>query len=92
MTAFAPNVYVLDSVVTSATASTVLKQCTDAVRQGTRVLDFHRVEELDSAALALIIECRRAAERAGVALRCVNLPDNLKSLASLYGVLYLIPQ
>lgn len=92
MTPLSQNACVLESVVTSTTASAVLKQCLDAIRQGTRVLDFHRVEEMDSAAIALIIECRREADRTGVALRCVNLPDNLKSLASLYGVLDLIPQ
>lgn len=92
MTATAQDACVLDTVVTSATASAALSQCADAIRQGARVLDFHRVNEMDSAALALIIECRREAERAGIALRCVNLPNNLISLASLYGVLDLIPQ
>lgn len=92
MTTLAQDAWVLDTVVTSATASAALKQCADAIRQGARVLDFHRVNEMDSAVLALIIECRREAERTGVALRCINLPTNLKSLASLYGVLELIPQ
>ncbi len=92
MTAAENAICVLGATVTMSTAAGVLKTCTDAIRQGARVIDFHQVDEMDSAALGLMIECRREAERAGLALRCINLPVNLKSLATLYGVLDLIPQ
>jgi len=86
------SICVVATAVTIPTAASVLKTCTEAIRNGARIIDFHQVNEVDSAALGLIIECRREAERAGTALRCINLPANLKSLATLYGVLDLIPQ
>ncbi|BBP03665.1 hypothetical protein TPL01_23130 [Sulfuriferula plumbiphila] len=92
MTAAENAICVLGAAVTISTTSSVLKACTEAIRQGARVIDFHQVNEVDSAALGLIIECRREAEHAGLALRCINLPANLRSLATLYGVLDLIPQ
>lgn len=92
MTAAENAICVLGATVTMSTAAGVLKTCADAIRQGARIIDFHQVNEMDSAVLGLMIECRREAERAGVALRCINLPANLKSLATLYGVLDLLPQ
>lgn len=92
MTAGASHIYVLGTAVTISNATSSLKDCTDAIKQGARIFDFHQVDEVDSAVLALIIECRREAEAAGLALRCINLPANLSSLAKLYGVLDLIPQ
>lgn len=53
-------------------------------------LDFSGATELDSSALALILEYRRAAEAAGRRLSVVNVPASLKTLADLYGVTDLI--
>ena len=53
-------------------------------------LDFSGVEEVDSSALALILEYRRAAESAGKRVSVCNLPASLKTLADLYGVTDLI--
>ncbi len=49
-------------------------------------LDLSGVTEVDSAAVSLLFEWRRAALAAGRSIRYVNLPDNLTSLAKLYGV------
>ena len=49
-------------------------------------LDLAAVTEVDSAAVSLLLEWRRAAQRASRRIRFVNLPDNLQSLAQLYGV------
>lgn len=92
MTAVENAICVLDAEVTISTITQVLKSSTEAIRQGANIIDFHQVNEVDSAALALIIECRREAEQVGVELRCINLPANLRGLATLYGVLDLIPQ
>jgi phospholipid transport system transporter-binding protein len=54
------------------------------------VLDFSGATEVDSSALALILEYRRAAESAGKRLSIVNVPASLKTLADLYGVTDLI--
>ena len=53
-------------------------------------VDLAAVTEVDSAALSLLLEWRREAGRNGRRIRYLNLPDNLKSLADLYGVLELI--
>jgi phospholipid transport system transporter-binding protein len=53
-------------------------------------VDFSGVTELDSSAIALILEYRRAAESAGRRLTVSNSPASLQSLATLYGVTDLI--
>ena len=53
-------------------------------------VDFSGVTELDSSALALFLEYRRAAESAGKRVSVSNLPASLKTLADLYGVTDLI--
>ena len=53
-------------------------------------VDFSGVAEVDSSALALILEYRRAAEAAGKRVHVSNLPASLKTLADLYGVTDLI--
>lgn len=49
-------------------------------------VDLASVTEVDSSALSLLLEWRREAGRNGRAIRYLNLPANLKSLAALYGV------
>lgn len=49
-------------------------------------LDFSEVSAVDSAALSLILELRRAAAIQGQSLKLRNLPDELGSLAMLYGI------
>ncbi len=53
-------------------------------------VDFSGADDVDSSALALILEYRRAAQSAGKRLRVSNLPANLNTLAELYGVTDLI--
>jgi phospholipid transport system transporter-binding protein len=58
---------------------------------GPRVLvDLAGVTEVDSSAVSLLLEWRRAASKAQRQIEFANLPPNLKSLAELYGVLELI--
>ena len=58
---------------------------------GPRVLvDLAEVTEVDSAAVSLLLEWRRAAAKAQRHIEFANLPPNLASLAELYGVLELI--
>lgn len=49
-------------------------------------VDLAEVTEVDSAAVSLLLEWRRAAQRRNQRIQFVNLPENLKSLAELYGV------
>ena len=53
-------------------------------------IDFSRVTEVDSAALALLLEWRRVAARRGTQLTFQNLPPNLVALATLYGIEQLV--
>ena len=59
---------------------------------GEVTVDLAAVTEVDSAALSLLLEWRREARRNGRAIRYLNLPANLKSLAELYGVFELITE
>ena len=49
-------------------------------------VDLSAVTEVDSSAVSLLLEWRREAQRSGRAVRYVNLPGNIQSLAKLYGV------
>jgi phospholipid transport system transporter-binding protein len=65
----------------------------DGLRQFSKdglVVDLSQLEEVDSSAVSLLLEWLREAQRNQRKLRFTNLPDNLKSLAILYGVLDLI--
>ena len=53
-------------------------------------VDLSAVTAVDSSALSLLLEWRREAARNGREIRFSNFPDNLKSLAKLYGVTELL--
>jgi phospholipid transport system transporter-binding protein len=53
-------------------------------------IDFAAISQVDSSAVALLLEWRREAARRGKGLNFVNLPPNLLELAELYGVTGLI--
>lgn len=55
-------------------------------------VDLAQVAEVDTVALSLIFEWLRHAAANKANIKLVNLPANLVSLATLYGVLELIPQ
>lgn len=55
------------------------------------VVDLAQVEAVDSSALSLMLAWLRAAQRNNVKLAFVNTPDNLLSLAELYGVADSLP-
>ena len=54
------------------------------------VVDLGGVTELDSAAVSLLLEWRRASAAANRRIQYTNVPANLRSLADLYGVAGLI--
>lgn len=54
-------------------------------------IDFSGLKEVDSSAISMVLEWLRVSKSRNLQLRVVNMPDNMKSLASLYGVLELIP-
>jgi phospholipid transport system transporter-binding protein len=50
------------------------------------VVDFARMTRADSTALAIVIALKRRATAEGRTLRVENLPQSLRSLATVYGV------
>jgi phospholipid transport system transporter-binding protein len=54
------------------------------------VIDFSGITDIDSSAVALLLEWRRQALARRKSLEFVNLPANLMALAELYGVADLI--
>ncbi len=50
------------------------------------VVDMAQVDAVDSSAVSLMLAWLRAAQRNQVKLSFVNVPENLLSLADLYGV------
>ena len=74
----------LDKVVSLLAESTTLFGAPQVT------VDLAAVTEVDSSALSLLLEWRRAAGRNGSRVRFLNLPANLKSLAQLYGVTELL--
>ena len=54
-------------------------------------IDLSGVSDVDTATLSLLFEWMRQAEARGGRITFTNLPENLASLATLYGVVDLIP-
>jgi len=77
------------------TLATVTALCEAGKQQfgdGDSVVDLAAVTEVDSAALSLLFEWRRAARQKNLRISFDNLPESLKSLAALYGVTELVAE
>jgi len=72
--------------VTISTVSALLAEARALLVQGVAVLDFEAVTEVDSAAVALALECLREARARELALSLTNLPEAMQNLAELYAV------
>ena len=80
----------LEGPVTIQNAATILEAGNRLFVQPRTTLDLSGVTEVDSAAVSLLLEWRRVARRDNRHIEYVNLPDNLLSLAKLYGVTELL--
>ncbi|GAO35878.1 hypothetical protein SCT_1274 [Sulfuricella sp. T08] len=76
--------------ITIANANAVLSEGLKLFVGDGQVVDLSQLEEVDSSAISLVLEWLREAQRNQRKLSFINLPDNLKSLATLYSVLDLI--
>ena len=87
MSETAENVVQLTGRLTMDTAMTIFNKGLQ-VKEGQRdlVIDFARIEDVDSSAVSLMLVWLRAAQNKKVKLSFTNVPDNLRSLAKLYGV------
>ena len=84
--------YSVHGSITMANAKALLEQGAGLLSGQDAVVDFGQVEDVDSSAIGLILAWLRAADEQKRTLRFSHLPENLKTLAALYGVLDLIPQ
>ena len=75
----------LDSL-TVQTAKAALDQGVAAIKAGQTVFDLGALKVADSSAVAVLLEWKRAARKAGAQISYVNVPAGLQSLAALYGV------
>jgi phospholipid transport system transporter-binding protein len=77
---------VLAGPVTLATINAVLEEGAHVLKAPTLTVDLAGVTEVDSTAVSLLLEWRRAAQREQRTIAFANYPANLKSLIQLYGV------
>ena len=78
--------------VTLANVNAVLDEGGRVLKAPAVTVDLAGVTEVDSTAVSLLLEWRRAALRERRAIAYVNYPDNLKSLIKLYGVSELLAE
>jgi phospholipid transport system transporter-binding protein len=68
-----------------------MKQGTEAIAASEPVFDLAAVSDVDSSGLAVVFAWVRAAQARGRSIRIANPPQNLLSLAEVYGVAELLP-
>jgi phospholipid transport system transporter-binding protein len=73
-------------------AAMLLVEGEAAIASSASAFDLAAVTEMDSSCLAVVFGWMRAAKAAGKSLRLLNPPQNLLSLAEVYGVADLLPQ
>jgi len=72
--------------ITNANAGELLVAGSAAIAGGDLDFDLGRVTEVDTAAIALLLEWQRQAIARGGRLRLAGVPADVTSLARLYGV------
>lgn len=77
---------ILEGAVTLDTVPGMIDTVEEHLRQGARIVDFGKVTDVDSAAVALALEWLRLAGQGDGGLRLINLPAAMQNLAKLYGV------
>lgn len=79
-------------VTGALTIANALAVCNEGKQllDGAVVFDLSEVTEVDSTALSVLFEWRRAARERNAQVSFRNLPGSMKSLAELYGVADLV--
>jgi phospholipid transport system transporter-binding protein len=80
------------SDMTMETVGPLLAAASSLIGNGEVEFDLSGVPDADSAALSLMFEWMRLAQASHSTIFFSNLPHSLISLATLYGVLEMIPQ
>jgi phospholipid transport system transporter-binding protein len=77
---------------TLATATQLLEAARAPLAAGVNAVDLGDVTEVDSSLLAVLFAWMREVQARGGRLQLLRPPEELKSLARLYGVAELLPQ
>ncbi len=77
--------------VTMGNVSSLLEAGVQELNPQLEEIDFSELEEVDSSAICMVLEWLRVSRSRNLQLRVANMPGNMRSLASLYGVMELIP-
>jgi phospholipid transport system transporter-binding protein len=78
--------------MTMAGASALLAEGEAAIAANALAFDLAAVTDMDSSCLAVVFGWMRAAKDGGKSVRLLNPPQNLLSLAAVYGVADILPQ
>ena len=78
------------SSLTVSNATSVLQQGLQAIAAGQTAMDFSSLTVVDSSAVATLLAWRRAAVQRSASLEFQQVPVNLLSLVTLYGVAHLL--
>ncbi|AAQ58123.1 STAS domain-containing protein [Chromobacterium violaceum] len=81
-----PGAASLSGRIDMASCASLARPLAQLAAQGPLRLDLSGIEAADSAALALLLSARRAAEGAGHALTLSGIPAGLATLAGLYNL------
>jgi phospholipid transport system transporter-binding protein len=78
--------------ITIHNVATVVEQGVALFDRGGEIIDLSQVQDVDSSAVSMLLEWRRAALREKREITFVNMPEKLKTLVRLYNLFELIPQ
>jgi len=83
----------LPAVLTHAVAAVFFQTAEKNASSGLKetVVDASALQQFDSSALAILLECRRQALAEGKTFAVLGAPSRLLQLADVYGVAELIP-
>lgn len=77
--------------LTMDTIGTLFSEAMQPLEGKVWTIDLAQIEVADSAAVSMLLSWVRNAQRHDAKLTFVNVPDNLRSLADLYGVAGALP-
>jgi len=83
--------YALEGDLTLATAQSALEKTTRLFKKNKSLtFDLGNITKVDSVGVGLLLEWQRQAQKNGIQIRYINLPDKLRAMARVGGVTELL--